>query len=988
MAEETARYKIQALNVNSIAKIHKRHFLANYIKLHKPDVLLLSETCLHKRHKVQFDGYEMVRNDMSPGNRGTAILVKQTLKFRTFRLNIETNFEYTAISLFTAGSAVFVFSIYVHSNQLSSSEDLSRVFDCFGPDVFLLLGGDFNAKHHNWLNYNNNSNGLIVNSFITCDQHFRRTKLISSSRPTRFASNSFSFIDFFLISSNINSDQNARTYPFESDHLAIEIFIEIPCIETSDSVPALNFNRTNWSRVNKMLACYLQENLPPSGRNMSGEQIEDHVRFLEETVLQIVTENTPIMKMHPNYSLELNQLTLKCIQEKKMLRRRWFRTGRNDMLLKSFINRLTKIISELIAVQYNQKLEKEFLNLKPGPRIFKEIRRFSGGKKSQPPILLGCVDYEDSAERLATHFASVHNLSPAATAANDECPPNRAVDDLLNSDVTPLINFSDDLLADGTSSFPEHTPFVSVATVESLVKTRKNQKSKGESQISNFIIRKLNKTFILYLTILINQSLNSSYFPKRWKHATVVPVPKGCSCTTNHNLYRPISLLSPLSKIYELVIKQQLNGFVESLSAFNPYQFGFVSGRSTSHAITLLSEDIHDASSRKTPTLAVTIDLQKAFDSVWINGLIFKLKLLNFPVFLIRIILMFLTGRSFQVKFRDKLSSRFCMRAGVPQGSILGPILFNLYMSDFPTYHNSSISTIFFADDIFLYISRKHIPTAIANLNQYLKLISEYFDLWKLKVNYGKCYSILFRKSDTHIPKACKKFKICDNLKVVFNSHQIKNVPNIKYLGVLLNNKLSAIPQVKGMCTLARAAFSCLWGIFRNPKISINVKILAYKQLIRPLLMYGFPGWCHISSNQMKKIRSIERSVLYKCLPRNVAFTKVDNNWRHISRKLLYKEIASVRRIDTVLVKNFVKFFEKMEFLDIEKLSSLTSLSVLAGKFIVNPDRYKYKCFPPSMLYFCHSKKSIYENDCLRFYNRRYNSERMEDYVYDLVAPD
>lgn len=135
-------------------------------------------------------------------------------------------------------------------------------------------------------------------------------------------------------------------------------------------------------------------------------------------------------------------------------------------------------------------------------------------------------------------------------------------------------------------------------------------------------------------------------------------------------------------------------------------------------------------------------------------------------------------------------------------------------------------------------------------------------------------------------------------------------------------------------------------------------------------------------------LRSLERKILYKCLPRSVAFTNVNSHWQRISRNLLFKEIGNITRLDTVLVKNFINFFQKLESFELEELSSLTNLSILTGKFILNNDKYKYKCFPPSLLYLSYLRNLLHENDCLRFYNRRFNSTNIDDFVYDLLEPD
>lgn len=987
MVEIFHKYKIHALNVNSIVKVQKRHFLMEYIQRHKPDFLLLSETCLKEKHRFNIDGYEFVRTDAAQGARGTGILIKGNIDFKIFKFTYPTNFEYTAIILKSGNTKFYIFSIYIHANQLNNVDDLSHPFDRFASDEFLLLGGDFNAKHSHWQNYNHNKNGIVLDTFLDANRNFARYKLICSSLPTRIMDSSFSYIDLFLLSNNIFADDKARTYPFESDHLAIELFITVPVLETNEPNLVLNFSKTKWAAVNKELFNVLLQNMPPVYQNISTTEIEELVNFIEEKTLLIVSKHTPVVVQHSCYNMILNELTLKCIRERKVLRRRWFRGGRNNPLLKSLINRLTGIIAQLIAKQYSEKLTNDFKRMKPGPRVFKDIRKFSGNNRSQPPTLINCDNDESSAELLGGYFAGVHNDSPAALASNDECPPNKIIQDMLSTPPQPLCNFSECFLADGSSATSD-VPFVDMNFVKSIIKSRKNQKSRGENQVSNFIIRKLPQIFVLFVTILINHCLNMSYFPLKWRHATIVPVPKGSSFTADHREYRPISLLSPISKLYELVIKKHLNKFTNALGVSNPYQFGFVAGKSISHAITVVSEDIHAASHLKAPILAVSIDLKKAFDSVWISGLIFKMRLLKFPPYLLHIILLFLSNRTFKVRFKNKLSSVFRILAGVPQGSILGPLLFNIYIADFPSFVDRQIKVILYADDILIYIAKKHIPTAIAKIEEFLKILMEYLNLWKLTVNFNKCQSILFRKSDSHITKSCKKFKTCSNLKISFDGHLIQNDTNMKYLGVILNNKLSVIPHVKRIRFIFNAAFFSLRNIFGNSKISTETKVLAYKQLLRPLLIFGFVGWCHISANQMRIIRTMERKVLYKCLPRNVAYIKVDNHWKLIPKLSLFRELPEVKRLDEILVSTFIKFFAGLEFSDLLELVNLTSVNFLNEKYDRNIDKYKFKCFPPSLLYHCYLQNFLHNNNVLTFYNRRFNAINLDSFVYDLIVPD
>lgn len=486
----------------------------------------------------------------------------------------------------------------------------------------------------------------------------------------------------------------------------------------------------------------------------------------------------------------------------------------------------------------------------------------------------------------------------------------------------------------------------------------------------------------------MNNCFNLSYFPSSWKKATVIPIPKGSSPTINPVSYRPISLLSAASKIFEVHIKEKITSFLESVKAFHPHQFGFREGRSTSQAITRLLEEAHLGFDKKTPSLAVSIDLSKAFDTVWVNGLLFKMHLLNFPPFLLKLILSFLNNRSFRVKFNNAFSTSHGIGAGVPQGSILGPILFNIFIADFPTYAFNNILTIFYADDIILLASKKHINSLIKLISDYLKLILEYCSLWHISINFNKCQAILLRKTDTCIAKSFKQYKNPSNIVIPFGQHNIVASETISYLGVILHSKLSPIPHINKITKLVNMAFARLKNIFSQSKISIDVKFLCYKQLLRPIILHAFAGWCQISSYQMSKLRALERKILYKCLPFSVSHRGAVNNFRLIPKKALYKLFEKFNRLDVILFHQFVSFFFNLRYSDLPELSRLISLDYLHSRFAINNDKYKYKCFPPSYLYLLYRLKKTCNSNGLTFYNRRYNSLGLDDFVYDLLEPD
>lgn len=166
---------------------------------------------------------------------------------------------------------------------------------------------------------------------------------------------------------------------------------------------------------------------------------------------------------------------------------------------------------------------------------------------------------------------------------------------------------------------------------------------------------------------------------------------------TSQKIFRPISLLNSLSKVLEKVLHVRILQYCDANGLLPNSQFGFRSKHSTVHAlIRFFEESIMGFNDRKF-TIAAFLDIEKAFDTMWVEGLIYKLINLKFPDYLIRIIFSYLKGRSYRVKLGDQLSDPVTVNDGVPQGSVLGPLLFIIFMIDLPTHMNTTLTV--FADD-------------------------------------------------------------------------------------------------------------------------------------------------------------------------------------------------------------------------------------------------------------------------------------------------
>ncbi|XP_062538281.1 uncharacterized protein LOC134206570 [Armigeres subalbatus] len=231
--------------------------------------------------------------------------------------------------------------------------------------------------------------------------------------------------------------------------------------------------------------------------------------------------------------------------------------------------------------------------------------------------------------------------------------------------------------------------------------------------------------------------------PQKWRLGRVTEIFPGqdgivrvVTIRTQDGIFRPISLLSGLSKLFEKAIHHRLLESAENLNILLEEQFGFRRGRSTVHQLTRVTNVLRrNKFVSKTSAMAL-LDVEKAFDNVWHDGLVYKLQRYNLPSYLVKIINNYLSARTFRVSISGASSNAHNIVAGVPQGSILGPLLFNLFTSDMPEPPEGGILSLF-ADDTSIVYNGRVIRALVAKLQRGLDALTEYLTSWKICINAG-----------------------------------------------------------------------------------------------------------------------------------------------------------------------------------------------------------------------------------------------------------
>jgi len=381
----------------------------------------------------------------------------------------------------------------------------------------------------------------------------------------------------------------------------------------------------------------------------------------------------------------------------------------------------------------------------------------------------------------------------------------------------------------------------------------KSSNSTGFDDISTALLKSIIPEIDEVLSHIFNQSLITGIIPSKLKIAKVIPIFKAGDSHAFSN-YRPISILPAISKILEKIFYVRLHDFIVKNNILSPHQYGFRQKHSTYMAINDLYTKITEDLDNKLHTIGLFLDLSKAFDTLNHQILLSKLNSYGVRGLANKWVENYLTGRKQYVNFNGQSSTSSYITCGVPQGSILGPLLFLLYINDLPRCSNSS-HFIIFADDTNIIFSHKDPNNLEILINNELHKISNWFKLNKLSLNIDKTNFMIFKNKHSNKPDLTFEVKI--------GNKDIHKVNTTKFLGILIDSNLSWKSHTSHIIKIV----SKYNGIIRRvkPYLPLDSLKTLYNTFILPYLSYCALIWADKNNSNLEPLYLIQKKAIRTC---------------------------------------------------------------------------------------------------------------------------
>ena len=826
--------ELNLIDLNIQALTNKLTEFEAFLMECKPDIVCLNEHWMNVDFSlnVNFCGYKCAAKYCRSKYKGGGVIIytkdyleTQDLKILSTVNSIEKCFEYTGCKIIHKNKSIIVVNIY-----RSPSGD----WNTFISQLNLLLNGIITRNQQiivcGDLNVNQLYDSLQKNVLFDLMNSFQLD--ITTCEPTRITNTSKTAIDYIFTNISKQSYCTSVFDPGLSDHSALQF--NLTCFFNSS-------DRCNANSVCKFVRSYSDENIDYFNYLLNlcswhhltcFNDINSMFNFFMEHLLWSFSSSFCFKKVSSklqtnnwaNQNIKKNGNMMRCLN---VLRKKYANNQLLNELYKKYKIYYKNNIKEAKTCYYFNQIQTATNRNKTTWNIVnKTLGRHTKGDET---ISLCYNDQDVNEPKSVADIFAEYFSTIAEKKLNDRY--NNITSN--NCTVNPL-TVSNSLFFD----------YVSEQEISTIIDSLNNKKSTGFDEISSWLLKRCKISLLYPLTNIINYSIKSGQFPDSLKTALVKPLYKKDDHKSVNN-YRPISLLSTLSKVFERVIFNRIMNFLIKYNILCPNQHGFLHNKSTLTATVHIVEKIYKAIDKKMYVVGIFFDLAKAFDSVSTEFLIDKLYTVGIRGNALQLIQSYLTDRNLIVKISTEFSEKKDINIGVPQGSVLGPLLFLIFINDLP-YFIKEGDVVMFADDTSILVSAESSIQLQAKIKTVLSDFSTWCQKNKLVINENKTQIISFGNK-TEL-----------NLDLKINDHVLSLVNNVKYLGLYIDKKLKWSDHINYICKKLNSSYFAIKVLksFVNKEVLLQV----YYSLVYSNIKYNIIIWGQ--SSDIRRLFILQKRII------------------------------------------------------------------------------------------------------------------------------
>ena len=817
--------KILQWNAEGVAK--KKIALEKKLKEQDIKIACIQETHLTDNMRFAIRGYQVIRHDRKDHKGGVMTLVKNDYPTAGIKIDTQEQSEIQQIKVCIGKKELLIFNCYcppnkeLHLDKIKIQEERCLVLGDFNSHSQSWGYGDMDKRGETVENWQIETKLQLLYDDEDEDTYFSRAWKTTSTPDLTFATDD--------IAKTIN--RTVQPQLGGSDHRPIITNLYHQNENKTQTIPRWNYKRAKWKNFEQLTDSHCKN------INCKTKNVNKSAKELTKAILKAAKESIPrgARKNYiPLWTDDLNQLSNEVSEAREKAEAD--PCDDNITAYKEAEATFKKEMATTSKMAWKEKTHS--LNFeKDGNKLWKLTKALNREPNHYAPPALEkegeLVSPQQAADLFMEQFKKISDNTiekELKKRVKKECRKQKmeikeAIDEVMTKKLT-------------------------MEELESSLKMLKTKKSPGPDEVTNEMLIHLGKTAKKKLLQLYNSTWKTGKIPDIWKKAFIVPIKKEGKQANEAANYRPISLTSCMCKLVERIINSRLMWYLENYNVLINEQAGFRRHRSTENQVTYISQEIEDSFQDGKKTIVVWVDFEKAFDKVWKKGLVCKLQKSKVSHNMLNWIQNYLKTRKARVTTQGHKSREAKLKHGVPQGGVLSPTLFLLYVNDIKETMCRGVKMSMYADDLALISSDQNLVKAQHRMQITLDNIKEWTNNWAMKINAVKTKFTIFSLS----PKD-------EKAKLRIEDHELEKDDAPKYLGVHFDPRLTWKNQISNSqkvgvkrTQLLKKLAGTTWGA------SSDILKQTYTGYVRPAIEYGISAWGNCSKAQMEKLDRVQNS--------------------------------------------------------------------------------------------------------------------------------